>query len=58
MLGMAPLPELPINDKVLHFFGVSYGEGFERGSFKDLMLSHIQMGIAVFLLYFVIDVPE
>ena len=23
ILGMAPLPELPINDKALHFFGVS-----------------------------------
>jgi Na+/pantothenate symporter len=23
MLGMAPIPELPVNDKVLHFFGVS-----------------------------------
>ncbi len=23
VLGMAPLPELPVNDKALHFFGVS-----------------------------------
>jgi hypothetical protein len=23
ILGMAPLPKLPINDKALHFFGVS-----------------------------------
>jgi hypothetical protein len=23
VLGMAPIPEVPINDKVLHFFGVS-----------------------------------
>lgn len=23
ILGMAPLPELPVNDKALHFFGVS-----------------------------------
>jgi hypothetical protein len=23
ILGMAPIPEIPINDKVLHFFGVS-----------------------------------
>lgn len=22
ILGMAPIPEIPINDKVLHFFGV------------------------------------
>lgn len=22
VLGMAPLPELPVNDKALHFFGV------------------------------------
>jgi hypothetical protein len=22
ILGMAPIPEVPINDKVLHFFGV------------------------------------
>lgn len=23
VLGLAPLPELPLNDKALHFFGVS-----------------------------------
>lgn len=23
VLGMAPMPELPINDKALHFFGAS-----------------------------------
>lgn len=23
VLGMAPLPEMPINDKIMHFFGVS-----------------------------------
>jgi hypothetical protein len=23
VLGMAPIPEVPVNDKVLHFFGVS-----------------------------------
>ncbi|KAG7579994.1 hypothetical protein FFLO_00202 [Filobasidium floriforme] len=37
VLGMAPIPEVPVNDKVLHFFG---------------------MGIATFLLYFVIVVPD
>lgn len=24
VLGMAPLPDLPVNDKALHFFGVSW----------------------------------
>ena len=24
ILGMAPLPTIPINDKALHFFGVSF----------------------------------
>ena len=23
ILGMAPIPEIPVNDKILHFFGVS-----------------------------------
>lgn len=27
ILGMAPLPELPVNDKALHFFGVSLALG-------------------------------
>ena len=24
VLGMAPLPELPVNDKALHFFGLGF----------------------------------
>ncbi|KAL7422669.1 hypothetical protein Q5752_001960 [Cryptotrichosporon argae] len=37
ILGLAPLPDMPINDKALHFFG---------------------LGLATFLIYFVLEVPE
>lgn len=50
VLGLAPLPELPLNDKALHFFGVSSAFGVE--------LTGKQMGFASFLTYFVLEVPE
>jgi hypothetical protein len=56
ILGMAPLPELPVNDKALHFLGVSLRQ--ERGVQSEGDELTVQMGFATFLLYFTIEVPE
>lgn len=55
VLGLAPLPELPLNDKALHFFGVS---GPAPLGSPRLPAADRQMGFAAFLTYFVLEVPE
>ena len=52
ILGMAPLPTIPINDKALHFFGVRLISCARSGETNG------QMGFATFLVYFIIEVPE
>ena len=52
ILGMAPLPTIPINDKALHFFGVRFISCARSEETNG------QMGFATFLVYFIIEVPE